>query len=297
MERAAAAEWGVGALAANPREEVPLLAEATARLACVDLDWEHVRAVDILAALRSFLPSGGSIARVTVYPSDYGLQRMAEEAAAGPQGIFRRPGAAAPGGGEQESGSEGGNDEEDVSEDEEEEEGSGSDDGEGSDGSGSGSGGEGGGDVDPERLRLYERSKLRWFYAVVDCDSPASAAALYGECDGMELMKSERPPCRLPACGDVLLLAVGRGVFWRRRISWSLIAAGCRHPCAPLWPAPDPAAWRPTPAQPPATSTCASCPRASRLRGARCATPPPPFPPTTARPPSRRARCSTPAWS
>jgi hypothetical protein len=55
------------------------------RLAVVDLDWDHVRAVDIHAALRSFLPANGRIASVTVYPSDYGLQRMQEEAAHGPQ--------------------------------------------------------------------------------------------------------------------------------------------------------------------------------------------------------------------
>ena len=30
--------------------------DATHRLACVDLDWDHVRAVDILAVLQSFLP-------------------------------------------------------------------------------------------------------------------------------------------------------------------------------------------------------------------------------------------------
>lgn len=51
----------------------------------VDLDWSHIRAVDILAVLRSFLPKGGRIERVTVYPSDYGLQRMAREASMGPQ--------------------------------------------------------------------------------------------------------------------------------------------------------------------------------------------------------------------
>lgn len=55
------------------------------QLAAVDLDWEHVRAVDIFAALRSFLPAGGALKSVTVYPSDYGLQRMKEDARAGPQ--------------------------------------------------------------------------------------------------------------------------------------------------------------------------------------------------------------------
>ena len=57
----------------------------THRLAIVDLDWDHVKAVDIFAVLRSFLPHGGELKRVTVYPSDYGLERMAEESAMGPQ--------------------------------------------------------------------------------------------------------------------------------------------------------------------------------------------------------------------
>jgi hypothetical protein len=31
----------------------------TSRLAAVNLDWDHLRAVDILAALASFVPPGG----------------------------------------------------------------------------------------------------------------------------------------------------------------------------------------------------------------------------------------------
>ena len=46
-----------------------MLPDATPRLAAVDLDWEHLRAVDILALLRSFLPKGGAITSVVVYPS------------------------------------------------------------------------------------------------------------------------------------------------------------------------------------------------------------------------------------
>lgn len=49
--------------------QIPLLPDATRRLAAVDLDWDHVRAVDILAVLRSFVPQGGAIQRVVVYPS------------------------------------------------------------------------------------------------------------------------------------------------------------------------------------------------------------------------------------
>ena len=48
--------------------------EETARLAVVDLDWDHVSAEDILAVLRSFLQWAQAIQRVSVYPSDYGLQ-------------------------------------------------------------------------------------------------------------------------------------------------------------------------------------------------------------------------------
>ena len=48
-------EWGVGALAANPEEAVPEAAGDSARLAVVDLDWDRVAAVDVLALLTSFL--------------------------------------------------------------------------------------------------------------------------------------------------------------------------------------------------------------------------------------------------
>lgn len=49
---------------------------------------------------------------------------------------------------------------------------------------------EGGDQVDQEALRLYELSKLRYYYAVVVADSAATAAHLYEECDGMEFMHS-----------------------------------------------------------------------------------------------------------
>lgn len=55
--------------ALHPHPQIPLLPDATPRLAAVDLDWDHVRAVDILAVLRSFVPKGGAIQRVVVYPS------------------------------------------------------------------------------------------------------------------------------------------------------------------------------------------------------------------------------------
>ena len=139
-------DWGVGAYAANPNEDIPLLEDATKRLACVDLDWEHVKAVDILAALRSFVPDGGRIVSVTVYPSDYGLEKMEGEKNAGPTGIWKH---------------DNGDDDEDDD-----------------------------GALDTSKLRYYEKSKLRWYYAVVACSNVRTAEVIYNECDGMELMKS-----------------------------------------------------------------------------------------------------------
>ena len=47
----------------------------------------QVKAIDILAMLQSFLKKGQQIKRVTVFPSDYGLERMAGESRFGPQGL------------------------------------------------------------------------------------------------------------------------------------------------------------------------------------------------------------------
>lgn len=84
QDEALVGEWGVGAMAANPDELIPD-SDETHRLAIVDLDWDKIRAVDLLAVLRSFLGTGQTIRGVAVYPSDFGLQKMKVEAAVGPQ--------------------------------------------------------------------------------------------------------------------------------------------------------------------------------------------------------------------
>ncbi|GFR49411.1 hypothetical protein Agub_g11465, partial [Astrephomene gubernaculifera] len=156
--------------ALNPEEAIPQQ-EETRRLALVDLDWDAVRAVDILAVLRSFLPRGAEVVRVTVYPSDFGLQRMAEEAAMGPQLILKPTSAAAgaaaaaaekqPAAGKRKGGATDDADE--------------------------------GSEVDKRRLAAYEKSRLRYYYAIVECDCIATALHLYNECDGMEF---ERSACK-----------------------------------------------------------------------------------------------------
>lgn len=47
-----------------------------------------------------------------------------------------------------------------------------------------------GNEVDQRRLQLYERSRLRYYYAVVDCQDVRTSAHLYAECDGIEFLRS-----------------------------------------------------------------------------------------------------------
>jgi hypothetical protein len=66
-------------------EDIPK-GDATSRLAAVNLDWDNIRAVDILAVLQSFIPvvSNQTIEKVSIYPSEFGKERMQKEAIEGP---------------------------------------------------------------------------------------------------------------------------------------------------------------------------------------------------------------------
>lgn len=49
---------------------------STRRLAAVNCDWDNMRAIDLLALFQSFNSAAGAVQRVTVYPSDFGLEHM-----------------------------------------------------------------------------------------------------------------------------------------------------------------------------------------------------------------------------
>ncbi|XP_076898757.1 pre-rRNA-processing protein esf1-like [Bidens hawaiensis] len=136
-------------------ENVPEIDKETNRLAIVNLDWSQVQAVDLYVVLSSFLPKTGQILSVSVYPSEFGLKRMEEEAVRGPVSLF-----------DGEDGKNKNDDDSDNSDDEDDSE------------------------IDNEKLRAYELSRLRYYFAVVVCDSIATADYIYKSCDGIEFERS-----------------------------------------------------------------------------------------------------------
>ncbi|CAH9094791.1 unnamed protein product [Cuscuta epithymum] len=129
-------------------ETIQTIEKETHRLAVVGMDWGRVKAVDIYVLLSSFLPKGDLIKSVAVYPTEFGLKRMEEEALHGPVGLF-----------DEDENSKRSDDEDDD-------------------------------EIENEKLRKYELSRLRYYCAVVDCDSIATADYLYQNCDGVEFERT-----------------------------------------------------------------------------------------------------------
>lgn len=58
--------------------------EETRRLAACNMDWDRIKAVDLMVLFNSFLPPGSCIESIKIYPSEFGKQRMKEEEIKGP---------------------------------------------------------------------------------------------------------------------------------------------------------------------------------------------------------------------
>ncbi|KAJ3040885.1 pre-rRNA-processing protein esf1 [Rhizophlyctis rosea] len=134
-------------------ENVPT-GEETRRFAVVNLDWDHVKAKDLYKVFSGFIPPSGRIHTIKIYPSEFGKQRMEQEAREGPpKDIF---------------GSSSSTDDLDkpfIRSDS-------------------------GDDFDNTKLRKYQLERLKYYYAVVECDSVETARGLYKSCDGAEFEKS-----------------------------------------------------------------------------------------------------------
>lgn len=154
---------------AVPREDVPT-GEVSTRLAIVNLDWDNIRAEDLMAVFSSFLPATGRLLRVTVYPSEFGKERMEREEMEGPpKEIFAAS----------RKDIEDREDNSDLEDEEEDEDIKASiikpDDGS---------------EFDSQALRQYQLERLRYFFAVLSFSNKAAAKAIYDAVDGTEYLST-----------------------------------------------------------------------------------------------------------
>ncbi|KIJ45262.1 hypothetical protein M422DRAFT_75247 [Sphaerobolus stellatus SS14] len=146
--------------------------EQTNRLAVVNLDWDHVKAIHLYKIFSSVLESKGKdkkgsvvapkgkLLSVKVYPSRFGKERLEKEAAEGPpKEIFKRR-------------------IDDDDDDELDDEGKPiiqEDDGV---------------EYDEDALRKYQLERLRYYYAIVTFDTVDASVHAFTELDGTELERS-----------------------------------------------------------------------------------------------------------
>ncbi|KAL7925724.1 hypothetical protein ACQKWADRAFT_282836 [Trichoderma austrokoningii] len=152
------------------REEVET-GDVTNRIAIVNLDWDHVKSTDLMALFTSFIPANesGKVLNVSVYPSEFGKERMQKEELEGPAREFFKKGKK-----KEEV-------EDESASDSEAEEAAikkqllqeGDDQ-----------------DFDSDALRAYQLDRLRYYYAVMTCSSKSAAQAIYEATDGTEYQSS-----------------------------------------------------------------------------------------------------------
>ena len=156
--------------------------EISRRLAVVNLDWDHVRAVDLLAAFSSYASTGSAsdiVEKVTIYPSEFGKERMEREEVEGPpKELFASQKPSREVGEESAVSTDEEISDEDTDEDEDErirkslvKE-------------------DNGKEVSSTKLRNYQLERLRYFYAVVTCSNPSVAKEIYDNVDGREYLSS-----------------------------------------------------------------------------------------------------------
>jgi len=158
-------------------DDTVVMGEVSRRLAIVNLDWDNIRATDLMAVASSFAPPEGRILDVTVYPSEYGKERMEREEQEGPDpGLFANSRNARKATLIDDEISEASDS--DIDEEEKIKK------------SLIAQATAGEPEIDSRALRAYQLSRLRYYYAVVTCDSENTASALYNEMDGREYLST-----------------------------------------------------------------------------------------------------------
>ena len=147
--------------------------EVTSRIAVVNLDWDNISAADLMAVFSSFLPASERLEKASIYPSEFGKERMEREQMEGPpKEIFASlqqgdHGANLDSGDELDESEEAiksslikANGEEDLT------------------------------DFNSAALRNYQLSRLRYFYAILTFSSADASKIVYDACDGAEYLSS-----------------------------------------------------------------------------------------------------------
>ncbi|KAG0646205.1 Pre-rRNA-processing esf1 [Hyphodiscus hymeniophilus] len=148
------------------------MGEASSRIAVVNLDWDNIRSVDLMAVFSSFVRPGGKIHKISIYQSEFGKERMEREELEGPpKEIFAK---------KQEEESEEDDSEDESEDDEEEDEKIKKDLLQEDEGK----------EFDGAALRQYQLERLRYYYAVVVCSDKVTAEKIYEATDGTEYLSS-----------------------------------------------------------------------------------------------------------
>ncbi|KAI1141928.1 hypothetical protein F5Y05DRAFT_210265 [Hypoxylon sp. FL0543] len=148
--------------------------EVTRRIAIVNLDWDHIKSADLLALFNSFVPKGGRIERVSIYPSEFGKERMQREELEGPpKEIFKKTSDPQ----DEDSESDSGDDSDEEEDDDEKIKNEILQEGDDQ-------------DFDSDALRAYQLDRLRYYYAVMVCSDTATAEKIYQATDGTEYQSS-----------------------------------------------------------------------------------------------------------
>ncbi|KAE8779902.1 pre-rRNA-processing protein ESF1 [Hordeum vulgare] len=180
-------------------DDTPMIDKETHRLAVVNMDWDHIKAVDLYMVMTSCIPKGGRVLSVSIYPSEFGLKCMNIETTQGPSILLGIDGDSEGDGGE--DGNDSDSDEEDDKEDREqdsEDDNENDNDNDSDEDDGNDSDEDDNDEEDDEhdsdsennKLRTYELNRLRYYYAVVVCDSSTTANHLYTTLDGTEFLKT-----------------------------------------------------------------------------------------------------------
>ncbi|KAK4690604.1 hypothetical protein P7C71_g6222, partial [Lecanoromycetidae sp. Uapishka_2] len=156
--------------------------EVSSRIAIVNLDWDNIRAADLMAVFSSFAPTSGRILRISVYPSEFGKERMEKEEMEGPpKEIFGHNKKNDHVENRLSSSDEEMNDEyeqeDDVQDEDEEERIKKSIIKE-----------DQGLEFNSAKLRRYQLERLRYYYAVLECSSASTAQTIYDAVDGTEYL-------------------------------------------------------------------------------------------------------------